>query len=59
MTEDQEKRIEAIREEWAAEILKIPDTEPVQPGFDDSMNWPYRELERKYKPMIQAIKDEQ
>ena len=57
LTDDQKRRIEAIKKEWLDELKKIP--EPVLSHWpDDSINEPYRKLERKYKPLLDAIMEE-
>ena len=57
LTSDQKKRIEAIKEEWLKELQEIPEPELTR-WPDDSINEPYRKLERKYKPQIDAILEE-
>lgn len=63
LTSDQQKRIDAIIEEWKEEIKRIP--EPPNDyggGFNcrkaTERQKPYEALRDKYMPMIQAIKEE-
>lgn len=58
MKESKRKRIDEIIAEWKSEVEKIPETHSQSVGFDESINKPYRDLEKKYLPKIEAIKNE-
>lgn len=57
ITSDQKRRIEAIKEAWLKELREIPEPELTR-WPDISLNEPYRKLEKKYKPQIDAIMEE-
>lgn len=58
MTEYQKKRIKEITEEWIKEVDSLPPTEPSVNGFNNNVNKPLLELEKKYKEKLRQVKDE-
>lgn len=61
LTEDQKNRIDKIIKQWEKDIEEQVESLPPSDGrtLDGPRTWTMVKLERKYKPMIQAIKNEQ
>lgn len=61
LSEDQRNRINAIVDEWEKEMEKMEKEVAPPDGkhFDGPRTRAMIELEKKYMPMIQKIKDEQ
>lgn len=60
LSAEKNERIKKIIDQWEKEIEKIEADLPPSDGshFDGPRTWARVELEKKYMPMIQAIKDE-
>lgn len=60
LTKSQKDRIDKIIEQWEKDVKEQVETLPPSDGktLDGPRTWARVELERKYKPMIQAIMEE-
>ncbi|MCM1266359.1 MAG: hypothetical protein NC302_00530 [Bacteroidales bacterium] len=60
LTQDRQDRIDKIISQWEKDIEEQVESLPQPDGrtFDGPRTWTRVKLEKKYKPMIQAIKDE-
>lgn len=52
MSEEKLKRIEQIKQNWADEVRKIDSDKEVKGLNQEKYNKPYRELEKKYLPLL-------
>lgn len=61
LTQNQKDRIDKIIKQWEKDIEEQVESLPPSDGrtFDGPRTWARVKLERKYRPMIQAIKEEQ
>ncbi|MBR0085652.1 MAG: hypothetical protein IJL97_03785 [Lachnospiraceae bacterium] len=63
LTVDQESRINAIIDQWRADIDKIPEARGLSSNsfsqkWAEEAEMPYLRLRNKYMPMIEKIKEE-